>query len=458
MIRLPRDYSCPVILGSGEYSTVYRAYHSRLDRFTAVKVFKNLNIEISRKICEEARILAGVKLTCIPQVYDVIFEKRSATLIMEWIHGVPLNRFISVETDPMLRRMVAKRIVQALAMLHQNGIAHRDLKPENIIISSEGAVLLVDFGFAVEKKSPSFKSGKIMGTPRYMAPELWCCSDNIDYRKSDLYSLGIILEEITGKKTFADTADILDPDPSKRPGDACKLLSEMDVSDDDLSLQQKLTRSVSLITSEYLAQKYLESAEKLLSGNQIKEAYQVIAEILEEAPDHTEAVSLLHTIQYKKKASKTRVGVIIAACTSILFLFLILIAFELGRKIQNGSNTPFIYESSNAQDSFIVPKSLPIRSMLVSNEPALKNDLGISSVNGELICVIPSSSGFLQVDTAVFKRCKTNPNEISLSLAQGNHIVEWVDSISDRRITENLRVLPFEKKKIKLSFAKGEVE
>ena len=64
--------------------------------------------------------------------------------------------------------------------LHANGIAHCDIKPENIMINSQGQVILIDFGFAAELQSHGFKSG-VVGTPTYMAPEIWDSEYGVPY-------------------------------------------------------------------------------------------------------------------------------------------------------------------------------------------------------------------------------------------------------------------------------------
>ena len=136
-----------------------------------------------------------------------------------WINGVvgafhdPLNLYLMLECIPagVLHDLIYRRgpldatmarfyyanIVCALEFLHTHGIAHRDLKPANILIKSDGYICLVDFGLA--KHDSTAKTWSMVGTPVYMAPELYMGQAGIGC-PVDWFSSGIILYEMVTKR------------------------------------------------------------------------------------------------------------------------------------------------------------------------------------------------------------------------------------------------------------------
>ena len=84
--------------------------------------------------------------------------------------------------------------------MHTNGVLHRDIKPENILLSAEGSVKIADFGLSRilgnESQQVSLTAThQVMGTPRYMAPEQFEGSHQVDHR-ADIYSLGVVFYEM----------------------------------------------------------------------------------------------------------------------------------------------------------------------------------------------------------------------------------------------------------------------
>src|SRR6185436_4523178 len=99
----------------------------------------------------------------------------------------------------------AELLALAMAYAHSHGIIHRDLKPANILLNKDGLPKITDFGLAkkLEGDSGQTKSGTLMGTPNYMAPEQ-ARGDTKDVGPlADIYALGVILYQmLTGRTPF----------------------------------------------------------------------------------------------------------------------------------------------------------------------------------------------------------------------------------------------------------------
>jgi hypothetical protein len=136
--------------------------------------------------------------------------------VMEFVHGREFDRYIHEENRSVEDTLVMMRVIlDAAHHAHERGVVHRDLKPSNILVDAEGQPKLVDFGLAraLVTKPDSFASltGQVLGTMAYMAPEqVRANPDEID-RRTDVYSLGIILYEIlTGASPYPESTRIVE--------------------------------------------------------------------------------------------------------------------------------------------------------------------------------------------------------------------------------------------------------
>ena len=194
-------------IGEGGICEVYRAYQPSLDRRVAIKVLRPhylADSDLRRRFVREARILAGLSHPNIIHVIDAGTQDGWAYYAMEYVEGTDFKKILRDDKLPLAEML--EIIVQALKGLeyaHGNGVVHRDVKPANIMVDAGGNARLTDFGiahlFEADDGEPT-KTGELMGTPAYMAPEQRISARNVDAR-SDIFSVGVLLyETIVGRK------------------------------------------------------------------------------------------------------------------------------------------------------------------------------------------------------------------------------------------------------------------
>jgi eukaryotic-like serine/threonine-protein kinase len=198
-------------LGEGGMGVVYAARDERLERTVAVKTMSSLaHDETARKrFWREARAAASVNHPNICQIYEIGEEGGELFIAMEFLEGEALAERLQRGPLSVSQALpVGLGMLAALSALHARGIVHRDLKPSNVFLTPHG-VKLLDFGLARPELERSLSSatgltrtGMVMGTPRYMAPEQ-VAGEAVDAR-TDLFAAGAILFEIlAGRPAFA---------------------------------------------------------------------------------------------------------------------------------------------------------------------------------------------------------------------------------------------------------------
>src|SRR5918997_1685476 len=202
-----RQYRLTRKLGEGGMGVVFEARDDRLDRLVAIKRLRPMDNHPSLKerLLREARIAAKISHPNICQVYELAEENGELFVVMELLEGETLAERIERGTVPLAESLqTALGVLGALEALHSRGIIHRDLKPSNIFLTPLG-VKLLDFGLARPHLSESHvtltQPGTVVGTPRYMAPEMF--GDEPVGPSADLFALGSILfEMLTGRPAF----------------------------------------------------------------------------------------------------------------------------------------------------------------------------------------------------------------------------------------------------------------
>jgi eukaryotic-like serine/threonine-protein kinase len=202
-------YEIIASLGSGGMGEVYRAVDPRLERQVAIKVLRSLpsNTEAQARLWREARAAASVSHPGVCQIYDVGESDEQLFIVMELLDGQSLSsRLQDGALKPDEAVTTSLGILGALGALHSRHIVHRDLKPSNVFLTDSG-IKLLDFGLARSRQSLEgaeqtlTKTGMVVGTPRYMAPEQWS-GQSLDSR-SDLFAAGAILfEMLSGQFAF----------------------------------------------------------------------------------------------------------------------------------------------------------------------------------------------------------------------------------------------------------------
>lgn len=224
------------ILGLGGVGVVYRAEHIKLGRMVAVKLLQSeyAENELLRKRFErEATALAALSHPHIVTVTDYGISENGPFLVMELVEGKTLGELVKTKgaLRPGRALAIARQMLEAVAYAHSHNLIHRDLKPNNIFLQAlpDGGyhVQVLDFGLAKflagegEGSAALTKTGAVIGTPGYMAPEQGVGGE-VDAR-TDVYALGILIYEMmTGKRPFTgEPSDLLrqhllDPVPTFR--------------------------------------------------------------------------------------------------------------------------------------------------------------------------------------------------------------------------------------------------
>lgn len=197
-------------LGEGGMATVYRGFDQRLQVWRAIKVLLPeyaKKKKIMARFETEAQTMAMLEHPHIVRVYDVDREGDFPYIVMELVEGGCLVDWLEAH-GPMPPRMAVDVIVevcQALQFAHDRQIIHRDIKPHNIMIDRKGICRLTDFGIARagDSEDALTKTGAVMGTWGYMAPEQRTDAKHVDGR-ADIYALAASLFSLLTDKTPMD--------------------------------------------------------------------------------------------------------------------------------------------------------------------------------------------------------------------------------------------------------------
>lgn len=197
-------------IGRGGMAVVYRALQTSVNRHVAIKLVPididdEQHDEFSARFDLEIRVIASLEHIHILPVYGYgIIDDEYSYLAMRLMRGGTLGDALRSGPLPLERAIaIFTQIGRALQHAHDRGVIHRDLKPSNILLDEAGNAYLSDFGLAkvLELSLDLTKSGNLVGTPAYVAPEL--VRGGHATASSDIYSIGIILYHmLAGRPPF----------------------------------------------------------------------------------------------------------------------------------------------------------------------------------------------------------------------------------------------------------------
>ncbi len=197
------------VMGVGGMGVVFRAEDPQLKRQIALKVMKPsaaASKSAKERFLREAQAVAAIEHHHIVSIYQVGEDSNVPFIAMQFLRGESLQTRLKRERKlgqlEVLR--IGREVASGLAAAHEQGLIHRDIKPDNIWIDeATGWAKILDFGLARTAKDDAglTRSGVIVGTPRYMAPEQ-AHGEEVDHR-CDLFSLGSVLYHlVSGRPPF----------------------------------------------------------------------------------------------------------------------------------------------------------------------------------------------------------------------------------------------------------------
>jgi eukaryotic-like serine/threonine-protein kinase len=164
------------VIGRGGMGVVYKATDPHLDRLVAIKMIIGAFAEhpdMLARFFREAHSLGSLQHPNIVTVFDLGDYDGNPYLVMEYLEGECLDAIMTNQRPLSLidKLAVVIHVCHGLSYAHARGVIHRDIKPANIMLNKEGGVKIFDFGIAYAGKANLTRTGKVMGTLRYMAPE-----------------------------------------------------------------------------------------------------------------------------------------------------------------------------------------------------------------------------------------------------------------------------------------------
>ena len=193
-------------IGEGAMGVVYRALDPVLNRPVAIKVMADAlarDDELRTRFLREAQAAGSLQHPNVVTVYDFGEVDGHLYIAMEFVAGEDLEAMLArrAPLSTVQKIDIVVDVLSGLGYAHKRGIVHRDIKPANIRVDEEGRARIMDFGIAHLQSSKMTRTGLMVGTPAYMAPEQ-ITSGTIS-AATDIFSIGAVMYELlTGNKPF----------------------------------------------------------------------------------------------------------------------------------------------------------------------------------------------------------------------------------------------------------------
>ncbi|KAG8690884.1 hypothetical protein FRC11_008393 [Ceratobasidium sp. 423] len=210
-ISVTQQYKKLECVGRGAYGSVHKGVFIPTGEVVALKIInldgQDDDVEAIQKEVALLSALRGPDSTNITRYHGCWLEGPHVWIVMDFAQGGSVRTLAKAAPHNSIEErftgIIMREVLQALAFLHRNNVIHRDLKAANVLISSDGRVMLCDFGVSALLATPHSKRSTFVGTPQWMAPEV-ILGQPYD-TKADIWGLGITLYEmVTGAPPHAD--------------------------------------------------------------------------------------------------------------------------------------------------------------------------------------------------------------------------------------------------------------
>lgn len=189
------------IIKNTEYNILAKAKrYGRRWMLKAIRAEEDKQTVFQQMLRKELEILMQMQHPNIVQATGMEYvETLGMCIVMEYVDGIQLDEWLNSPKSKENRFRLAEELLKAVEYIHTSGTVHRDLKPSNIMVTRNGEnIKLIDFGLADNDHIAILKQPA--GTPKYMSPEQ--AANSIPDIRNDIYSLGIILQQLLPEKAF----------------------------------------------------------------------------------------------------------------------------------------------------------------------------------------------------------------------------------------------------------------
>ncbi|XWV25125.1 Serine/threonine protein kinase [Tupanvirus deep ocean] len=207
-------YETKCLLCSGSFGKVYLANKMDTGETLVIKIIKKIKGKTENKIKRDTEIPKIIEHPNIVKINDFIETDTHAFVVYPYIdNSICLSKIkiheLNFENKTRFHYMLNMmcQICNAIEFMHSKLVVHRDIKPQNIVVSPNLAILIdFDLAFIINNSKYPLRKG-IIGTPNYLAPEIWKNCEDICYQLTDVYSFGVTLYFVFNKKKLPYVAD-----------------------------------------------------------------------------------------------------------------------------------------------------------------------------------------------------------------------------------------------------------